>query len=117
MVKFISSSLSPSRSVWGRPRGIHRGLFHQPEGGNHLHSFLSFPAVERARPTKKMQGVKAGGWRAVGVSGEGEAAALGCEAGEGFPHSWALGSGRRDPARTGSLREENGTRQPRSLSS
>lgn len=88
---------TPRHSPWAFP---------QPEGGNHLHSVLSFPAVERARPAK-MQGLKAGGWRAAGMSGEGEAAALGCEAGEGFPHSclglWEAGS-RQDGAPKGGER-------------
>lgn len=80
-------------------------------------SFLSVRGVERAGPARKTPGLKAGelrtgAWRA---RRPGEAAALNCEAGEGFPQD-CLGSERRDPARTGSLREENGTRRPRFLS-
>lgn len=110
--KFVSSSLSPARKHRGTPRGIHHGLFRPLECGNHLHSFLSLPGVERAGPAKKTQGPKAGRRRA-GAGGRGGGAGLWRP--RGFPTT-ASGSGRRDPAKAGSLREENGTRQPRSLS-
>ncbi|XP_042831966.1 uncharacterized protein LOC122235810 isoform X2 [Panthera tigris] len=55
------------------------------------------------------------GLRAADWNEEGEAAAQSFGRARGFPRT-ASGSERRDPARTGSLREENGTRRPRFLS-
>jgi len=109
-VHFLPPFPFPQR--WGRPRGIHHGLFHPPAGGNRLHSFPLGDGRGEGRAYEKDAGPE--GWWAAGWSRLGEAAALGCEAGQGFPHH-REGSGRRGPARTGSLREENGTRLPRSL--
>lgn len=74
----------PCPQLWGTPPGIHRGLFQPPEGGNHLHSFLSAGRGE-GRACEEDAGPE--GWQAAGWSGESEEARLGRVAGEGFSHS------------------------------
>lgn len=89
---------------WGRPRGIHRGFSTRLRAGTTSIISSYCRAWRGLGPAKKMQGLKAGGRRRRAARRT-----------RGFPTT-VSGSGRRDPARTGSLREENGTRQPRSLS-
>lgn len=84
----------PFPQQWGRPRGIHHGLFHPPAGGNHLHSFPLRAGLGEGWAYAEDAGPE--GWWAAGWSRLGDAAALGCEAGEGFPHNrprhWEAGS-------------------------
>lgn len=89
---------------WGRPRGIHRGFSTRLRAGTTSIISSYCRAWRGLGPAKKMQGLKAGGRRRRAARRT-----------RGFPTT-VSGSGRRDPARTGSLREENGTRQPQSLS-
>lgn len=111
-MKFISSSLSLSRSDGGDPEAFTMGFSTRLRAETTSIVFLSVRGVRRAGPARTMRSLQAGGRRAG--AGRAERWRLAARRARGFPTT-ASGSGRRDPAWTGSLREENGTRLPRSL--
>lgn len=110
-IHFLLPSLFPQQLGGRDPEAFTVGFSTRPRAGStSIGSFQSRTWRELGLRRRCRAGRLAGGGLETG--GRGGSARLRGRA-RGFPTA-ALDSGRRDPSRTGSLREESGTRQPRS---